>query len=191
MLPPQEQFLRKAWQAAVDAHHIFPEMAACEAALESGYGHSQLATQDNNLFGMKQHRHPLYGTVSLPTREFLSNEWVTVNSNWIVYGDWQSCFADRMATLERLAPHVPHYRAALAAVKGEEYVIQVSESWSTDPGWQCSCGAIFQSQVLGEQHAAQAQHKLSTVLGLGRGEKVLAIFNAITGDWSATETHSP
>jgi flagellum-specific peptidoglycan hydrolase FlgJ len=158
MLPFEEQFLRKAWQAAVNAHHIFPEMAACEAALESGYGRSQLAVQDRNLFGMKQHQHPIYGTVSLPTREFLSGEWLTLNSNWIVYPDWQSCFADRMATLRRLAKIYSHYRAALAAPDKESYITQVSLTWSTDPK---------------------------------RAEKVLAIYNAITGDWSATETHSP
>jgi flagellum-specific peptidoglycan hydrolase FlgJ len=158
MLPFEEQFLRKAWQAAVNAHHVFPEMAACEAGLESGYGRSQLASQDRNLFGMKQHQHPIYGTVSLPTREFISGEWLALNSNWIVYPDWQSCFADRIATLVRLASIYPHYKAALNAANGAEYVRQVSQTWSTDPK---------------------------------RADKVLAIFNAIVGDWSATETHSP
>jgi hypothetical protein len=36
MLPFEEDFLRHAWQAAVKSGHIYPEMAACEAALESG-----------------------------------------------------------------------------------------------------------------------------------------------------------
>jgi flagellum-specific peptidoglycan hydrolase FlgJ len=158
VLPFEEQFLRKAWLAAVNAHHIWPEMAACEAALESGYGRSVLAAQDNNLFGMKQHAHPIYGTVSLPTREFLSNEWVPCEANWVRYPDWQACFADRMATLHRLAPLYSHYRAALAAPDKESYINQVSLTWSTDPK---------------------------------RAEKVLAIFNAITGDWSATDSSSP
>lgn len=128
-----KDFLRHAMQAAQKAGHIFPEMAACEAALESGYGHSQLATQDRNLFGMKQHLHPIYGTHSLPTREFLSGEWVTVNSNWITYPDWAACFADRMATLQRLASVYPHYKAALAAASATTYIMEVSRTWSTDP----------------------------------------------------------
>ena len=155
MLPPEQDFLRRAWQAAVRAKHIWPEMAACEAALESGYGHSVLAVQDNNLFGMKQHLHPIYETCSLPTRECLSGEWVTVNSNWIHYPDWDSCFADRMATLERLAPFYPHYKRALEAASGTLYVLEVSATWSTDPQ---------------------------------RAQKVLRIFDDITGDWSATES---
>ena len=62
MTDEQRQFLAKA--AAAQARHVFPEMAACEAALESGFGKSGLAREDNNLFGMKQHPHPVYGTHS-------------------------------------------------------------------------------------------------------------------------------
>ena len=89
-------------------------MAACEAALESGYGRSVLAVEDRNLFGMKQHQHPEYGTATLPTNEFYGGEWKTVEANWVVYPDWQACFKDRMATLKRLAPVYQHYKNALA-----------------------------------------------------------------------------
>jgi flagellum-specific peptidoglycan hydrolase FlgJ len=148
----QENFLRAAWQAALNADHVWPEMAACEAALESGYGLSQLAREDNNLFGMKQHLHPLYGTHVLPTRECLAGEWKTCSASWVKYPDWKSCFEDRMATLRRLAPKYPHYAAALAAPTGTGYIYEVSRTWSTDPE---------------------------------RATKVLAIYDAISGDWSA------
>lgn len=151
LTPQEEDFIHRAFQAALDAHHVWAVMAACEAALESGYGHSVLAVQDNNLFGMKQHVHPIFQTIALPTREFLSGEFETVEANWIKYPDWRSCFEDRMSTLVRLAPSLSHYRNALNAANGEEYVQQVSMTWSTDPQ---------------------------------RAEKVLAIYNAVAGDWS-------
>ncbi len=50
----QDEFLSKACAAARSAGHIFPEYAACEAALESGWGMSGLAQKANNLFGQKQ-----------------------------------------------------------------------------------------------------------------------------------------
>ena len=153
MTPQDHEFLNRAFAAAQQAGHVFPEMAACEAALESGYGRSQLASQDNNLFGMKAHQHQLFGTISLPTREFISGEWVTCEANWCRYNDWQECFEDRMATLKRLAGIYPHYQAALEAKTGEDYVRQVSMTWSTDPK---------------------------------RAEKVLAIYDAVAGDWNAT-----
>ena len=133
MNPVQRDFLDRAQAAAKQVGHPFPAMAACEAALESGYGQSELARSDNNLFGMKQHAHPIYGTVTLPTREFLLGEWKTVTSKWIEYPDWAACFADRLATLQRLANAYPHYKAALAAPDAETYIAEVSKTWSTDP----------------------------------------------------------
>ena len=51
---PQDTFLRQASAAARAAGHIFPDYAACEAALESTWGQSRLAREANNLFGQKQ-----------------------------------------------------------------------------------------------------------------------------------------
>jgi flagellum-specific peptidoglycan hydrolase FlgJ len=133
MTPAQKQFVIEAAAAAKQSGHIFPEMAACEAALESRYGASTLAIRDLNLFGMKQHAHPVYGTHNLPTREFLKGKWEQVSAAWVLYPDWASCFADRMSTLRRLASVYPHYAAALAAKDQASYVTEVSRTWSTDP----------------------------------------------------------
>lgn len=108
-------------------------MAACEAALESSYGTSKLAALGNNLFGMKQHRHFIYGTLILPTREFVNSSWVQTTADWVKYPDWAECFADRMATLQRLAPYYPHYDHALKAGSATTYINEVSRTWSTDP----------------------------------------------------------
>lgn len=128
----QLDFLVKAENQAEKSGHIFPTMAACEAALESGFGHSGLAVIDNNLFGMKQHQHPVYGTHVLPTREFIGGKWIVVNAQWIKYPDWATCFADRMATLQRLASVMPHYKAALDTNDRMVYINEVSQTWSTD-----------------------------------------------------------
>ena len=129
----QKQFLDRAAAEAVKANHPFPQMAACEAALESSYGQSELARAGNNLFGMKQHQHQEYGTMNLPTREFLLGQWRQVLAAWIAYPDWRACFADRLATLERLAPVFPHYKAAIEARDAQTYITEVSKTWSTDP----------------------------------------------------------
>lgn len=131
----QTFFLARAYRAARAAHHIFPAYAACEAALESGWGRSQLAVEANNLFGQKQSHPPLAGTetIVMPTREFLHDHWMTVSANWAKFPDWSECFGVRMALLERLARAYPHYAAALKAATGEQYVTAVSLSWSTDP----------------------------------------------------------
>ena len=131
----QGDFLLRAYQAAVDAKHVFPEYAACEAALESGWGHSALSVQANNLFGQKQSHPPIEGTetLAMPTREYLHGAWVTVQANWTKFSDWDGCFTARMSLLQRLSAHDPHYAEALSAATGEIFITQVSVSWSTDP----------------------------------------------------------
>ena len=153
MTPAQMQFLQTASRQAAVAGHVFPKMAACEAALESGFGTSGLALADNNLFGMKQHAHPIYGTHVLPTKEFIdangdsNKEWVVVNAAWVKYPDLAACFADRMATLRRLAPRMQHYAAALAATDPVTFVNEVSKSWSTDPERAAKVVAIYNNYL--------------------------------------------
>jgi flagellum-specific peptidoglycan hydrolase FlgJ len=124
-------------------------MAACEAALESNWGNSVLARDGQNLFGMKQHKHPVYGTMTLPTREFLNGDWLTVNSGWVNYPDWRACFADRLITLERLSNAYPHYAGALRAPDAPTYISEVSKTWSTDPDRGKKVLSIYQEYALG------------------------------------------
>jgi flagellum-specific peptidoglycan hydrolase FlgJ len=140
----QRQFLDRATAEAEKANHPFPQMAAAEAALESSWGNSQLAREGNNLFGMKQHAHPVCGTMTLPTREFLDGKWIACSANWVQYPDWRACFADRLATLQRLSNAYPHYAAALRAPDAESYVTEVSRTWSTDPDRAKKVISIYQ-----------------------------------------------
>jgi len=129
----QKAFVLKIAEEAAASSHCWPQMAACEAALESGFGTSGLAVRDLNLFGMKQHTHPVYGTENLPTKEFLHGDWVTVTAPWVVYPSYEACFDDRMNTLDRLKNAYPNYAHALLATDPFTYVRDVSATWSTDP----------------------------------------------------------
>jgi flagellum-specific peptidoglycan hydrolase FlgJ len=142
----KKQFLDKARAQAIQSGHVFPDMAACEAALECGFATSALAIKYNNLFGMKQHEHPVYGTVVLPTKEFLNHGWVVVNASWVTYPDYASCFKDRMDTLQRLQHVYPHYGAALSATDPITYINEVSKSWSTDPDRAAKVIAIYNNR---------------------------------------------
>ncbi|HEY0759707.1 MAG TPA: glucosaminidase domain-containing protein [Acidisarcina sp.] len=131
----QDDFLRRAAAAAATAGHLFPEYAACEAALESGWGLSHLAVAANNLFGQKESHTAPPGaqSLSLFTREYLDGVWVSVPAKWVRFPDWIACFRERMNLLHRLSATYPHYKAALDAATGESFVEEVSKSWSTDP----------------------------------------------------------
>jgi flagellum-specific peptidoglycan hydrolase FlgJ len=129
----QEDFLTRAGAAARAGGHIYPEFAACEAALESGWGRSKLAIDANNLFGQKQSHPPVGESIQFPTKEYAHGTWLTVPATWVKFADWQACFAARMALLQRLAKAYPAYAAALGAKDGADFVTLVSKRWSTDP----------------------------------------------------------
>ena len=141
----QEEFLDRALEAAHAAGHIFPEYAACEAALESSWGQSRLALQANNLFGQKQSHPPVGESVCLPTKEFLYGSWVTVSATWARFADWNACFSARMALLRKLACAYPTYAAALAAKDGSAFITLVSRKWSTDPSRAAKVLAVWQA----------------------------------------------
>jgi hypothetical protein len=145
MDPLKREFITRCSVAARMVAHPFPDMAGCEATLESQkidhatgravvpFALSQLAVEDNNLFGMKAHQHNVYGVVNLPTHEYLSGEWTVVSASFEKYPTLDDCFADRYATLRRLSPIYPHYKAALAASDPYTFITEVSRTWSTDP----------------------------------------------------------
>lgn len=126
----KSDFFNKAAPAALASGHIWPQYAVCEAALESGWGSSELATAANNLFGQKQGATTgTNETIELPTREFLNGAWTTVLATWPKFADWTEAFTARMALLR----HNPVYADALAATDGETFIKLVSVHWATDP----------------------------------------------------------
>ena len=141
----ENQFLMRAAEAAREGKHVFPQMAACEAALESGWGRSQLALEANNLFGQKQDRwHPEgEGSLSLPTEEFEGDKWVGTVAEWVRFASWADCFRGRMQLLELLSVEYPSYGEALRAQTPQEFVRLVSECWSTDPDRAAKVLAIY------------------------------------------------
>lgn len=141
----QQKFLRDSLAAALAANHVWPGMAAAEAALESSWGFSKLAREANNLFGQKQSHPPVGDSISIATQEYKNGEWVTESAEWRKFSIIQECFEARMDLLKKLAPEYPHYAAALACPNPEEYATEVSKSWSTDPGRALKCISIYRS----------------------------------------------
>ena len=138
----QLAFLTEAAQGARAAGHPFPDMAACEAALESTWGTSQLALNACNLFGQKANGSQ--ESISLPTQEFLGGKWVTVLARWVRFHSLQESFAARIDLIRRAAGEYPQtYGAALHAQSAEEFVTLVSKTWSTDPARAAKCKVIY------------------------------------------------
>lgn len=144
----QLEVLKTFRDAARVAKHIFPEMAACEAVVETAWGNSKLYRRYRNVFGQKASHPPLpYPTVSMPTGEFLKSGHVQtqVIADFVVFPTAVEAFEARMNLLLRLAPSYPNYNAALHAADAEDFVTEVSKTWATDPQRAAKCIAIYRA----------------------------------------------
>lgn len=74
------------------AYGVKPSIILSQAILESDFGQSKLAKKYKNLFGVKA-----YGNapkVSLDTKEFVDEKWITIKGEFRVYATWNESMDD-------------------------------------------------------------------------------------------------
>lgn len=133
-------------QASAAKTKIPASFTIAEAALESGWGTSQLAAQGFNLFGVKADKAWKGDTLTMRTREFLKGEWVIVPALWRKYADWLGCIEDHAAFL--LAN--PRYKAAFALC-GDVHAFTAAiaaAGYATDPHYADKIMAVIHSHNL-------------------------------------------
>ncbi|MDE2103876.1 MAG: glucosaminidase domain-containing protein [Patescibacteria group bacterium] len=129
-----------------------------EAALESGWGGSELAQRGKNLFGVKAFPGWEGATMSLPTREFFKGRWVTVNAQWCVYVDW----IDSILAHAKFLFGEPRYKPALTVredVKKFAPAIQAA-GYATDPEYAKKILMIVDAHGLDSWDVPQDQWNL-------------------------------
>lgn len=75
-------------------HKILPSLVGAQAILESGWGKSELAINANNLFGVKADSGWKGEKYNVPTKEFIDNQWITINADFRKYKDWNESVND-------------------------------------------------------------------------------------------------
>ena len=89
------QFLLKIYQATLDGwkeYGVLPSVTAAQAILESGWGQSALATEANNLFGIKGSYNGQY--VIMSTAEYGSGGYYYVNAEFRKYPSFYESIVD-------------------------------------------------------------------------------------------------
>ena len=133
---------------------INPAVVAAQAALESGFGKSQLARDANNLFGIKGSYHG--HTMALPTVEWDGEKYVDTVAYWRVYPSWQECFEDYGRIISELswyqdaedAADSPHDFLNGILVKRDELGDVVEPGWATDPSYRNKVWSIIEQYDL-------------------------------------------
>lgn len=125
------EFVRQAKAAAesIAAESGLPAMVTvAQAALESGWGASELSRRANNYFGIKAHRG--HAQVTMTTREVVRGAEVTVAAAFASYASMEECFRCRDHILLRGKVY-----AAACEKRGDEeaFLAEMARHWATDP----------------------------------------------------------
>ncbi|MBP1048348.1 glycoside hydrolase family 73 protein [Enterococcus sp. BWM-S5] len=91
----KEEFIERIRPHAQElqaSYGVLPSIIIGQGILESNWGQSTLASEYNNLFGIKA-----YGEqrkVNLETQEYINEVWVTIQGDFRVYDTWEESMDD-------------------------------------------------------------------------------------------------
>ena len=129
----QQAFIEAVAPGAIAAQHRYGVPAAvtiAQAIDESGWGQSQLAAQDHNLFGIKG-TGPA-GSVPLPTEEYVNGQQVSTSASFRVYHDVAESIDDH----GRLLADSGYYQQAMADRQHpNEFAKALTGVYATDPNY--------------------------------------------------------
>lgn len=115
-------------------YKILPSITMAQAALESGYGESELASKYYNLFGVKGNNQ---NGILLTTKEFTNNQWITIKDYFKVYTSWDSSIKDHNLLLANGTTwNKNQYQSVLVAKDYKEAAYSLVKSgYATDPNY--------------------------------------------------------
>ena len=133
-----QQFIERLVQHAQelqDGYGVLPSIILGQAILESNWGKSTLASKYNNLFGIKA-----YGDqkkVSLETKEFVNEEWITIQGDFKVYDSWEQSMDDHTQLFVQGVDWNPAlYEKVITATNYQEAAQALQDAgYATDPGY--------------------------------------------------------
>src|SRR5215469_6765163 len=150
---PQQQFIDMVMPGAVTAQRKYGVPAAvtiAQAIEESGWGQSDLAARDHNLFGIKG-TGPA-GSDMLPTQEFENGQMVNRTAIFRVYHD----FAESIDDHGRLLATSGYYRQAMADRQDpDKFAASLTGIYATDPAYGSKLIRIMQQYDLYRYGAAR------------------------------------
>lgn len=130
-------FVNRVWPHAVDASRstgIPPQFLVAQAALESGWGRSEVRRPDGtgsyNLFGIKAGRSWAGETVDAATTEYVNGQPVSATERFRAYGSYAESFRDYANLLRGNA----RFSQVIGSQDGAEFARRLQQAgYATDP----------------------------------------------------------
>jgi flagellum-specific peptidoglycan hydrolase FlgJ len=125
--------------AAQSRYGIPAAVTIAQAIDESGWGQSELAAKDHNLFGIKGSGPA--GTDAMPTQEFLDGGWVTTTAYFRMYHNVAESIADH----SQLLATSPSYQRAMAdRAVPDAFANDLTGVYATDPNYGSTLIGLMQ-----------------------------------------------
>ena len=126
---------------------VFPSITLAQAILESSWGASGLATEGNNLFGIKADESWTGPVIEMVTQEFVNGGYITIVARWRVYDRWEQSVLDHGKFLKENS----RYEQA-GVFKAKDYREQAEAilraGYATDPNYVNKLCSMIESYEL-------------------------------------------
>lgn len=146
------EFVNRVWPHAVEASRstgIPPQFLVAHAALESGWGKSEIRRADGagsyNLFGVKAGRSWAGNTVEAKTTEYVDGQSQQSIERFRAYGSYEESFRDYASLLR----NNPRFGAVIGSQNGTEFARRLQQAgYATDPMYADKLARIINGPTL-------------------------------------------
>jgi peptidoglycan hydrolase FlgJ len=147
-----KDFVNRVWPNAVEASRstgISPQFLVAHAALESGWGRSELRDKDGsasyNLFGIKAGKNWAGATIDATTTEYVNGQAQQTVERFRAYSSYEDAFRDYASMLRSN----PRYSGVIGAQDGAEFAKGLQRGgYATDPGYADKLSRIINGPTL-------------------------------------------
>lgn len=120
-------------QQVATQSNLYASLMIAQAALESGWGGSSLATQAHNLFGVKYSGSGNY--VTMNTSEYVSGSWIYLPAKFQAYHSYSDSFAGYAALIKNNFPNSTKATAASVATAAQNLAHGKYGTYATAPNY--------------------------------------------------------
>jgi flagellar protein FlgJ len=146
------EFVNRVWPHAVEVSRstgIPPQFLVGHAALESGWGRSEIRKADGsssfNLFGIKAGKNWTGGTVDTATTEYVDGQPQQVVERFRTYGSYEEAFRDYASLLRNNS----RYGGVIGSQDGTEFAKRLQQAgYATDPMYADKLSRIINGPTL-------------------------------------------
>ena len=147
-----QEFVNRIWPHAVEAASsigVPPHFLVAHAALESGWGKSEIRTANgqpsHNLFGVKAGKSWSGASVEIQTTEYINGEAQSVRDKFRVYGSYAEAFRDYASLLKNSS----RFSAVQGLQDGAQFARTLQQGgYATDPAYADKLGRIISGPTL-------------------------------------------